>query len=106
MQSEERFKFAIGTLIIVFILLYFFNFSFFLNLIIFCVGATLFFFSFIDLEEPEDRIYSQINQEIKNGDIKTTLWTKAEALTDGGNEQQVKSKYVKLRFEQIKEDGF
>ena len=52
------------------------------------------------------KIYSQINQEIKNGDIKTTLWTKAEALTDGGNEQQVKSKYVKLRFEQIKEDGF
>ena len=106
MQSEERFKFALGTLIIVFILLYFFNFSFFLNLIIFCIGATLFIFSFIDLEEPEDKIYSQINREIKNGDIKTTLWTKAEALTDGGNEQQVKSKYVKLRFEQIKEDGF
>tara|TARA_Y100001980_G_C14338612_1_gene153537 strand:+ start:60 stop:419 length:360 start_codon:yes stop_codon:yes gene_type:complete len=119
MSIEEKFKSAAGIIIILFILLYVFNFSFFANLIIFLIGTGLLFVTLVDadadadednpgaqLKKIEDQIYSQINQEMTSGDIKPNLWTKAEALSDGGSEQAVKSKYIKLRFEQIKEDGF
>jgi len=116
MRIEERLKVAAGIIFILFILLYVFNFSFLVNLIIFLIGTgSLFGIIFLDEDEDnpgeqlkkiEEQIYSQINQEITSGDIKPNLWTKAEALSDGGSEQAVKSKYIKLRFEQIKEDGF
>ena len=115
MRIEERLKVAAGIIFILFILLYVFNFSFLVNLIIFLIGIGSLFGIFVDANEDnpgeqlkkiEEQIYSQINQEITSGDIKPNLWTKAEALSDGGSEQAVKSKYIKLRFEQIKEDGF
>ena len=116
MRIEERLKVAAGIIFILFILLYVFNFSFLVNLIIFLIGTgSLFGIIFLDEDEDnpgeqlkkiEEQIYSQINQEITSGDIKPNLRTKAEALSDGGSEQAVKSKYIKLRFEQIKEDGF
>tara|TARA_Y100000385_G_C12520650_1_gene395252 strand:+ start:119 stop:466 length:348 start_codon:yes stop_codon:yes gene_type:complete len=115
MRIEEKLKSAAGIIFILFILLYVFNFSFLVNLIIFLIGIVSLFGILVDADEDnpgeqlkkiEEQIYSQINQEITSDDIKPNLWTKAEALSDGGNEQAVKSKYIKLRFEQIKEDGF
>ena len=115
MRIEEKLKVAAGIIFILFILLYVFNFSFFVNLIIFLIGIVSLLGILVKADEDnpgeqlkkiEEQIYSQINQEITSGDIKPNLWTKAEALSGDGSEQAVKSKYIKLRFDQIKEDGF
>jgi hypothetical protein len=60
---------------------------------------------FQDLDKlSDDEIYAQIDGELENGKRDGVLWRKAQAMADGGNEETATSKYVRLRFNQIKKD--
>lgn len=48
----------------------------------------------------EEKIYEEVAQEIAEGKLKAGLWAKALAQTDG-DEQQARSTYIRLRFQNI-----
>lgn len=54
------------------------------------------------IKDLEDKIYDKIAKEIEDGDIQKGLWTRAKAQSNG-DENQVESIYIKLRFDQLKE---
>jgi len=54
------------------------------------------------IKDLEDKIYDKIAKEIEDGDIQKGLWTKAKAQT-AGDDSQIESKYIQLRFAQLKE---
>jgi len=55
-----------------------------------------------EIKDLEDKIYDKIAKEIEEGDIQKGLWTKAKAQS-GGDDSQIESKYIQLRFNQLKE---
>ena len=48
----------------------------------------------------EEKIYAAIALEIAEGSVRAGLWTKAVSEA-GGNEPQIQSNYIKLRFQNI-----
>ncbi len=54
------------------------------------------------IKDLEDKIYDKIAKEIEDGDIQKGLWTKAKAQS-AGDDSQIESKYIQLRFAQLKE---
>ncbi len=54
------------------------------------------------IKDLEEKIYEKIAKEIENDDIQKGLWIKAKAETSG-DENQIESRYIKLRFDQLKE---
>lgn len=56
-----------------------------------------------DSQFNENEIYEQISNELDAGTHQKGLWTKAIAEAEG-NESKVKAIYIKLRFNQIKEE--
>lgn len=53
--------------------------------------------------KTEEALFEQIAQELASGDVKQGLWTKALADSDW-DEAQAKSRYVKMRHEQMLSD--
>lgn len=110
MNTKETLISAMIILFVLFILLYVFNFSFFVNFIIIFLGigvlAGLFQEVFQDLNKPssDNEIFAKIDRELENGIKDGVLWRKAQSMADGGNEETAVNKYVRLRFNQIKED--
>jgi len=110
MNIKETLITAIVILFILFILLYVFNFSFLINLIIILLGigvlAALFqeVFQDLNLQSSDNDIFAKIDRELENGIKDGALWRKAQSMADGGNEETAVNKYVRLRFNQIKED--
>ena len=110
MNTKETLISAIVILFVLFILLYVFNFSFLVNFIIIVLGigvlAGLFQEVFQELNKPSsvNEIYAKIDRELENGIKDGVLWRKAQSMADGGNEETAVNKYVRLRFNQIKED--
>ena len=110
MNIKETLITAIVILFILFILLYVFNFSFLVNFIIIVVGIGALAGALQevsqDLNKPisDNEIYAKIDRELENGIKDGVLWRKAQSMADGGNEETAVNKYVRLRFNQIKED--
>lgn len=55
-----------------------------------------------EIKDLEEKIYDKIAKEIEEGDIQKGLWTKAKAQS-GFDDSQIESKYIQLRFNQLKE---
>ena len=53
--------------------------------------------------KAEERLYKYIFQEIKAGDIRDGLMTKAEVIAKG-NKDQIKAEYIKLRIQSIQDE--
>ena len=50
--------------------------------------------------QDEERLYEYIFQEIKAGDIRVGLMTKAKVIAKG-NKDQIEAEYIKLRIQSI-----
>ena len=55
----------------------------------------------VQIKKTEEELYGQIYDEIENNQIDRSLWVKAEAESDGGDEKKVKSIYIKLRYKKL-----
>ena len=53
------------------------------------------------IKDTEEGIYKQISDEIENDEIDKSLWTMAEAKSDGGDDKKIKSIYIKLRYKKL-----
>lgn len=51
--------------------------------------------------EMEERLYESVRQEIESGEIRSGLWTKAEATANSSDKTEIRAKYIQLRFEQL-----
>jgi hypothetical protein len=51
----------------------------------------------------EEKLYEQVLIEMDNGDIRTGLWAKALANSDG-SEEKAKGRYIKYRVQSIKDE--
>jgi hypothetical protein len=58
----------------------------------------------VEIKKTEEELYGQISEELENNKIDKSLWTKAEAESDGGDDKKVKSIYIKLRYEKLTRD--
>lgn len=55
--------------------------------------------------EAEECRYEFIRQEIESGEIRSGLWTKAEATANSTENAAIRAKYIQLRFEQLEAQG-
>ena len=55
--------------------------------------------------EAEEGLYEFIRQEIESGEIRSGLWTKAEATANSIENAAIRAKYIQLRFEQLEAQG-
>jgi len=53
------------------------------------------------IRQTEEELFEQIATELENNQIDKGLWTKAEAESEGGDENKVRSKYIKLRHQKL-----
>jgi hypothetical protein len=51
--------------------------------------------------EAEERLYDSVRQEYESGEIRSGLWTKAEATANSTENAAIRAKYIQLRFEQL-----
>lgn len=54
-----------------------------------------------EVKKTEEELFEQIATELENNQIDRGLWTKAEAESEGGDENKVRSKYIKLRHQKL-----
>ena len=54
-----------------------------------------------EINRTEEELFEQISTELENNQIDKGLWTKAEAESDGGDENKVRSIYIKLRHQKL-----
>jgi hypothetical protein len=76
-----------------------FNFVFILNLV-----RDRFVHHRSKTQKLEEKYYQEIADELESGRIDKALWTKATALS-GGNENETKSVYIKLRVKKLKKEN-
>lgn len=55
--------------------------------------------------EAEERLYEIVRQEIERGEIRSGLWTKAEANSNSTDEAAIRARYIRFRFEQLEAQG-
>jgi hypothetical protein len=55
--------------------------------------------------EAEEGLYDFIRQQIESGEIRSGLWTKAEATANSTENAAIRAKYIQLRFEQLEAQG-
>lgn len=55
--------------------------------------------------DAEERLYDFIRQEIESGEIRSGLWTKAEATANSIENAAIRAKYIQLRFGQLEAQG-
>lgn len=53
----------------------------------------------------EEKLYAHVAMELKAGDIRQGLWTKATAKADTSSEADVRRKYIELRVEFLRAEG-
>ena len=55
--------------------------------------------------EAEEHLYEIVEQEIKQGEIRRGLWTKAEAQSNSTDSAAIRAKYIQYRFGQLEAQG-
>jgi hypothetical protein len=55
--------------------------------------------------EADEHLYDSVREEIESGEIRSGLWTKAEATANSTENAAVRAKYIQLRFEQLEAQG-